>query len=107
MKKLVCVLSITALVLALAPALLAGEDGKAMFDAKCAMCHGKDGVAKPMAKGSKNFNDAAFQKEMSADAIVKITAEGKGEKMKPFKDKLSADQIKAIAEYIKTMAPAK
>jgi mono/diheme cytochrome c family protein len=107
MKKLICVLSVAALVLALAPALMAGEDGKALFDAKCAMCHGKDGVAKPMAKGSKNFNDPAFQKEMSADAIVKVTTDGKGEKMKPFKDKLTGEQIKAVAEYIKSMAPAK
>ena len=28
------------------------EEGKALYAKKCAMCHGADGVAKPVAKGS-------------------------------------------------------
>ena len=102
MKKLVCVLSIAALVLALAPALVAGEDGKALFDAKCAMCHGKDGVAKPMAKGSANFNDAKWQAATKVEAIETQITDGKN-KMKGYKDKLSVEEIKAIAAYVKTI----
>ena len=88
-----------------ATAVSAAEDGKALYEAKCASCHGKDGTAKAMAKGSRSFNDPAFQSE-SVDAIVKVTADGKG-KMPGYKDKLSADQMQAIAAHIKTLKPAK
>jgi len=81
---------------------LAAEDGKTLYDAKCALCHGKDGVAKSTAKGSANLNDPEYQKANDVAAIVKVTAEGKG-KMPKYQDKLTADQIKLIAEYIKTM----
>ena len=81
---------------------LAAEDGKALFDSKCAMCHGKDGVAKATAKGSANFNDPAWQKANDAAAIVKLTTEGKN-KMPAFKEKLKAEQLQAIADYIKTL----
>lgn len=106
MRKLVTVFAMTVLVMGVASAAVAAEDGKALYDSKCAMCHGKDGVAKAMAKGSKNFNDPAFQKEMSAESIEKVTTDGKN-KMPAQKGKLSAEQIKAIADYIKTLAPAK
>ena len=82
---------------------LAAEDGKALYDAKCAMCHGTDGVAKKMAAGSKNFNDPAFKKGATVDSVVKDTKDGKG-KMKGMGDKLNADQMKAIAEYVLTLA---
>ncbi len=88
--------------LAVAPALAAEPDGKALYEAKCAMCHGKDGVAKPLAKGSGNFNDAAWQKANSAEAIEKVTTEGKG-KMKGYAGKLTAEEIKAIAAHVKTL----
>ena len=85
-----------------APLSFAGEDGKSLYDSKCAMCHGKDGVAKSMAKGSGNFNDPEWQVANSVGKIEKDISEGKG-KMTPFKGKLTPEQTKAIAEYIKTI----
>lgn len=101
-KKLAACLTVLALIGAAAlPAFAEGPDGKALYDGKCAMCHGKDGVAKAMAKGSRNFNDAEFQK-LSADEIVKVTTEGKN-KMPAYKEKLKAEEIQAIATYVKTI----
>lgn len=102
MKKLFACVTLLALAMVLAPTAGAAEDGKALFESKCAMCHGKDGVAKPMAKGSKNFNDPAFQKEMTAASISKMIEDGKG-KMPASKGKLTPDQISAIAGYVKTI----
>lgn len=87
----------------LAAPVFAAEDGKALYESKCGMCHGMDGVAKKMAAGSKNFNDPAWKKTATADAIITATKDGKG-KMKGMGDKLSADQMKAIADYVLTMA---
>ena len=81
----------------------AAEDGKALYEAKCAMCHGMGGVAKPMAGGSKNFNDAAWKKGITAPAIVTIVKDGKG-KMKGMGEALSADKLTAIADYVLTLA---
>ena len=78
--------------------------GRQLYDQKCAICHGKDGVAKPSAKGSRNFNDPAFQGSMSADAIAKVTAEGKG-KMPAYRSTLKPADISAIAAHVKTLAP--
>jgi cytochrome c6 len=87
----------------LAVPVLAAEDGKALYESKCAMCHGMDGVAKKMAAGSKNFNDPAWKKGATVDSIVKDTKDGVG-KMKGMGDKLNAEQMKAIAEYTLTLA---
>jgi len=107
MRKLFSVLAILAVAAAIVTVVSAAEDGKALYESKCAMCHGKDGVAKPMAKGSRNLADAAFQKEATVASISKIIEEGKTEegkgKMPPSKGKLTPDQIKAIAEYVKTL----
>ncbi len=103
MKRLALLFAvIAAIALASAPAAQAAADGKALFDAKCAMCHGKDGVAKPIAKGSANFNDAKWQAATKAEAIETVVTNGKN-KMKGFKDKLAADEIKAVAAYVKTI----
>jgi cytochrome c6 len=77
-------------------------DGKALFESKCAMCHGKDGVAKSMAKGAANFNDPKFQEANTAKAIETIIADGKG-KMKGLKEKLTPEQVSAIAAHVKTL----
>ena len=96
MKKTLVVLVAFAFCLAAIPA-LAAEDGKALYGSKCAMCHGADGIAKKMAAGAKNFNDPAFKKGASADAIAKTIIDGKG-KMKPVK--VTEEQAKAIADHV-------
>lgn len=85
---------------------IAASEGKTLYDTKCAQCHGKDGVAKPPGKGSRNFNDPAFQSASSADSIAKITSEGKG-KMPAYRSKLSPEQIKAVAAHVKSLGPSK
>ncbi len=103
MKKLaLSVVALAVIALATAPAAQAAADGKALYDAKCAMCHGKDGVAKPMAKGSANFNDAKWQAAQKTEALEAAISDGKG-KMKGFKGKMTPEEIKAVAEYVKTM----
>ena len=82
---------------------MAADDGKSLYDSKCAMCHGTDGVAKKMAAGSKNFNDPAWKKTATVDGIVKDTKDGKG-KMKGMGEKLSPEQMTAIANYVLTLA---
>ena len=103
MKKLAVLLAVVAVIaLVSAPVAQAEANGKALYDAKCAMCHGKDGVAKPMAKGSANLNDAKWQEATKVEAIETVITDGKG-KMKGYKDKMTAEEIKAVATYTKTI----
>lgn len=84
--------------------------GKELYQKKCALCHGPDGVAKPMwaKQGAKNFNDPSWQKEMTDDAIAKVVNEGiSAKKMPSYKGQLKADEIAAIIKHIRTLAPAK
>ena len=83
----------------------AAPDGKALYGSKCASCHGSDGVPKKMGAGSKAFGDPEFKAATNADAIVKVTVEGKG-KMKPVKN-LSQEEANAIAAYILTIGAKK
>lgn len=109
MKKILALTAILAIAaVSVAPALAdeAKADGKTLYNGKCAMCHGTDGVAKPMGKGSANFNDAAYQAKATVDEIVKVTLEGKG-KMPKYEGKLTAEQAKMVAEYVKSMEPKK
>jgi len=85
---------------------VAAADGKVLYETKCAQCHGKDGVAKPPGKGSRNFNDPAYQSSATEDSIVAITASGAG-KMPAYRAKLSDEQIRAIAAHVKTLGPSK
>lgn len=104
MRPMLRVTILVAVAVVFAGAALAADDAKAIYDSKCAMCHGTDGVAKAMGKGSKNFNDPAYT--ASVDEISKVTLEGKG-KMPKMEGKLTAEQVKAVAEYIKTLQPKK
>lgn len=101
--KTVFVFVVAALMAALLAPAASAADGKALYEAKCAMCHGKDGVAKPMAKGSRSFNDPEYQKAESADSIAALVTAGKG-KMPAYADKLKDEEIRAIATYVKTLA---
>ncbi len=93
MKKLVVILVSVGLVLLAVPMFAA--DGAALYKTKCAVCHGADG------KGKTPLNTPAVQK-LSVDDLVKVTTDGKAPKMPAYKGKLTPEEIKAVAEHIKT-----
>ncbi|HZS09497.1 MAG TPA: c-type cytochrome [Blastocatellia bacterium] len=79
-------------------------DAAALFSAKCAKCHGPEGhgVPKYLKKGQKDFTDAGWQKSRTDAQLTKSIAEGKGEFMPAWKEKLSAEEIKALVGLIRT-----
>ena len=84
--------------------ILALADGKTDFNANCVMCHGGD--ARTNAKRAAMLKIDAKKLYLSASTLNKaemiaITKTGK-EKMPAFADKLSAEQIAGIVDYIKT-----
>jgi mono/diheme cytochrome c family protein len=85
---------------------LAAAEGKSLYDTKCAQCHGKDGIAKPPGRGSKNFNDPEFQQRWTEESIVQITAEGKG-KMPGYRSRLKQEELRAVAAHVKTLGPSR
>jgi mono/diheme cytochrome c family protein len=73
-------------------------DGAAIYKAKCAACHGADGQGKvgPAVKGIS----------LSAEQITDLLTKGEEAKKAPHKKAmagLSADDAKAVAEYVKTL----
>ena len=97
------------LALALAGSSAAAQtpDGAALYQQHCRSCHGAKGVPSPgmltMFPGLKALADSAFLTARSEDSLVSVMRNGAG-KMKSFKDKLTADQMVAIARFVKTLA---
>lgn len=97
MKHLLVLLLIVTMTAAVAvPAFAA--DGAATYKAKCAACHGADGGGKvgPALKGTA----------LSADDIVAMLTNGNDAKKAPHKkgiSGLSADDAKAVADYVKSL----
>ncbi len=72
-----------------------GDDlGEAVFKKNCKLCHGIDG--KQMLNGAKDLNLST----MTLEERVNIITNGK-KVMIPFKDVLTAKEIKAVAQYTK------
>ena len=103
-KKL---LLLTAPVLALAAFAFAAPVAE-NWENHCAKCHGADGrgqtkVGKKMK--AKDYTDPAVQAAMTDEEIYKATAEGVTvdgkERMKGYKDELSAEEIKELVAYIR------
>lgn len=79
----------------------------------CAACHGKDGAGHTKAGkklGVKDLTAAEYQKTFSDDDAFNSlknglkSADGTSTKMKPFSEKLSDDDIKALVSYVRTLA---
>ena len=101
-KKYLCLLAVLGLTLVSVRA----EDAKVNFDAKCSACHGKDGKGETKAGqklGARDFTDAKVQESMKDEAMFKAIKEGlkKGDTplMKPYADKLTDEEIKALVKY--------
>jgi len=80
------------------------QSGADTYKAKCAMCHGADGLGDtPAGKSTKvhPFNAPDVVKMSDADLIA-IVANGK-EKMPAYKGKLTDAQVKDVVAYIRTL----
>ena len=74
----------------------------------CAKCHGADGKGQTKIGKKlklKDYTDAQVQAAMTDEEIIKVTNEGiienGKEKMKGYKDELSADEIKDFVAFIR------
>ena len=75
----------------------------------CTKCHGEDGKGQTKVGKKlklKDYTDAKVQAEMKDEDMIKATADGildaaGKEKMKGYKDELSADEIKDLVAYIR------
>jgi cytochrome c553 len=84
-------------------------DAKENWDKECAKCHGPDGKGQTRMgrqAGAKDYTDAKVQSEMDdAKAIARIKEglkENGKEKMKPYADKFSEDEMKALVAHMRS-----
>ena len=85
-------------------------DGKALYEEKCAKCHGVDGkgdtkMGKKM--GAKDYSDPKVQAELKDDAAIKAIKEGVKDKdgkavMKPTEG-VSDEEAKAMVAHMRTL----
>ena len=79
--------------------------GKAPYEENCRKCHGVRGVPPKTMKAKfpkiATFDSAFFEKR-SDDSVVTVLTKGKNDDMKSFKNKLSHDQMVAVAAYIRS-----
>ncbi len=106
--SLCLVISFVVLVLSIPSVVLAGGDaeaGKAVYDKKCATCHGKEGegkaaIAKMMKVELRHLGSTEVQAK-SDEQLKKESLEGIG-KMKPVKGVSDEDAANLIA-YLRTL----
>lgn len=94
--------------LAASSATAAPRDARAVYNAKCALCHGRDGRANPALAHAKvrHFNDADWQQERSDSQLAASIADGReGTLMRPFRAELSAEEIAALVKLIRSFGP--
>lgn len=102
-----------ALVLALSlSANVYADETADIWKAKCKSCHGDDGKAQTKMGQKEKIDDLtteAWQKKHSDEDIKKVIVEGSTEntKMKPFKDKLTPEQIDGLVKHIRGLKAAK
>ena len=81
------------------------QDAKAIFEGKCATCHGPDGAAKT-ARGKKMKMKSVKETiaKESAEEMAKAVENGKGVDMPAYGKELAKQQIQAIVEYYRGLA---
>lgn len=70
--------------------------GRDIFGQRCASCHGSDGAG---GRGPKLSDGAVAEEYPEIADQIDILINGKGDGMPAFSDKLSADEIEAVARY--------
>ena len=78
-------------------------DAKKLFITHCKTCHGADGHPTDLGVGlgAREFANAEWQAKTTDEQIIKQINNGTPEKMMPFKEKLSQEEIKALVSVIR------
>lgn len=88
----------------------ATPDGAALYRQHCRSCHGARGKPSQQMSGVYpslvTLTDSAVQAKFTVESVAALLTKGNGKEMKPFADKLSKDEIQAVAEFVKTLKPA-
>ena len=81
----------------------AGPDGHAIFKDHCAGCHGDDGKGISTV-GTPDFTDRKIQASLTDEEIIDTITNGrKGTIMPAWKGQLSAQEISAVAEFVRSL----
>jgi cytochrome c len=101
------VVSTAALLVALSPAAVLSADGEKLFKTKtCSTCHGKDGKTPIMPMYPKIAGqNKEYTLQQMADIKSGARSNGQSAAMKGVMHLVSDEEMKAISEYIATMAP--
>ncbi|MBC8555156.1 MAG: cytochrome c [Candidatus Brocadiales bacterium] len=87
------------------PEIMADDiDAQGIYTKRCVICHGEDGSGKTdlgSGLGAQDFGDKDFQKGITDEQIVEQITNG-SDKMFPFKDKLSEEEIHALVPVIRS-----
>ena len=87
------------------PEIMASDiDGQELYAKHCVLCHGEDGTGKTdlgSGLGARDFNDKKFQDEITDEQILEQIKNGTEDKMFPFSDKLSEDEMHALVPVIR------
>ncbi|NUQ10747.1 MAG: cytochrome c [Gemmatimonadaceae bacterium] len=86
-------------------------DGKPLYLKHCRSCHGTTGAPTNQAKREHpdiRALDAEFLSKLSQDSLIAVITNGfeKGDEMKPFKKKMTPQEIEAVARYVKEVLGA-
>lgn len=77
--------------------------GEAIFKEHCSPCHGQDGKGNA-AVGTPDFTNPKIQASLTDQDIITIITNGKkGTIMPAWKGQLSAEEISAVASYVRSL----
>lgn len=83
------------------------ELGKKIYQERCKVCHGIEGDGKSFAANAlnpppKNFTSAESKKQLTIKRMIDSATNGRpGTAMMPWKDNLTAKEIRAVVHYIR------
>lgn len=79
-------------------------DAKKLYMTHCKSCHGEDGKPTDLGVGleARDFTDAAWQSKATDEQIIKQINDGTPDKMMPFKEKLTPDEVKALVPVVRS-----
>ncbi|MCF6156354.1 MAG: cytochrome c [Candidatus Brocadia sp.] len=79
-------------------------DAKKLYMTHCKTCHGEDGHPTDLGAGlgARELANAEWQAKTTDEQIIEQINNGTPEKMMPFKEKLTQDEIKALVSVVRS-----